>query len=977
MDIPTTTETVTETVTETTPRAHAVPETDTRSYRSVRLSNGIRALVISDPSTTRCSAAIDVTVGHRDNPRRFQGMAHYLEHMCFMGSKKYPDENHFTSLLSANGGYSNAYTSHRNTNYQFEANHSVLNQALDVFAQFVIAPLFCSNSDELKAQSRDAMKREVNAVNSEHLKNIDQDVWRNDRAMKCSSETPYGYFSTGDTETLGKSDVSDLRSFFVQHYRADRIAICVVGKEHTDTLVGWVEECFAGVNPALSAPPRSSPPLPFRDDQEGVELHLIPIKDTRDLVFEWVIRPDAANPLSPGLKPGRLIAHVLGSEAPGSLLMGLKDSGMVDALDAGVSASFENFAVMSIRCALTIKGGTCYQQVLQCILDYIARLPTTETFWNRVFYECKSSAELDFRFQPLSGLLATTRTYSCNINRFTLGSATSAPYLYSTRKDIGDTGVGLIRNIVAGMTHSRARVLVVLPANAASATRSDAMNRTEVGSKHARQPATVCQSVFDIYYNMTIVVRPITRLKRSEIEVSNAVSILSTPQMRRGMRPRREKVRFYGPSGHATPRRCTHVTVTPGVATLGQQDLWWKSGGHHGQPKIAWVVLLVSPTLTTPTDEQTIRNQLSVDEANEKLDRVLYYADQCGNRHNVVLTNRGLEICVIAWTDVAELYMGHVLDTVFGDASNEQTRARVYQRARRTLSNFHASPAHSQVRDKLAQLTSFHQPSHVRLDALDRVGVADSAAERDSGSYRAFDNAHATHLVIGNLTHDIVQKCVGTFGHKANIRGAPFVPARVKQIIPGQYDICGTDRNNALLVRIAVPTDRHIVGEMLVEMLHQPFFDELRGKQQLGYIVSMCFERTGDAHGVVMTIQSEKPHTVLASAVHTFLEQAHTMMLAGDWWGGDGHPKRILDAEFESHRNALVSEKTRPYKTLLEELGHDWSELSRIRAPRFQRLSEEATLLGSVTVQNIADELGRWLLCTDRIVVRYSPEPEG
>ena len=39
-----------------------------------------------------------------------QGMSHYLEHMLFMGSEKFPDENDYDSYLQHNGGAANAYT---------------------------------------------------------------------------------------------------------------------------------------------------------------------------------------------------------------------------------------------------------------------------------------------------------------------------------------------------------------------------------------------------------------------------------------------------------------------------------------------------------------------------------------------------------------------------------------------------------------------------------------------------------------------------------------------------------------------------------------------------------------------------------------------------------------------------------------------------------------------------------------------------
>lgn len=61
---------------------------DTRQYRGVRLSNGLRILLISDPKTDKSSAALDVNVGSLSDPIKLQGLSHFLEHMLFLGTEK-------------------------------------------------------------------------------------------------------------------------------------------------------------------------------------------------------------------------------------------------------------------------------------------------------------------------------------------------------------------------------------------------------------------------------------------------------------------------------------------------------------------------------------------------------------------------------------------------------------------------------------------------------------------------------------------------------------------------------------------------------------------------------------------------------------------------------------------------------------------------------------------------------------------------
>ena len=69
------------------------PLLDKREYRLIRLENELEALLICDTETDKASAAMDVRVGHLSDPPSLQGMAHFCEHLLFMGTKKYPREN--------------------------------------------------------------------------------------------------------------------------------------------------------------------------------------------------------------------------------------------------------------------------------------------------------------------------------------------------------------------------------------------------------------------------------------------------------------------------------------------------------------------------------------------------------------------------------------------------------------------------------------------------------------------------------------------------------------------------------------------------------------------------------------------------------------------------------------------------------------------------------------------------------------------
>jgi nardilysin len=83
-----------------------------------------------DHQTKKAAAAMCVSMGSFLDPPEAQGLAHFLEHMLFMGSTEFPDENEYDSYLSKHGGSSNAYTEMEHTCYHFEVKREFLQGAL-------------------------------------------------------------------------------------------------------------------------------------------------------------------------------------------------------------------------------------------------------------------------------------------------------------------------------------------------------------------------------------------------------------------------------------------------------------------------------------------------------------------------------------------------------------------------------------------------------------------------------------------------------------------------------------------------------------------------------------------------------------------------------------------------------------------------------------------------------------------------------
>jgi insulysin len=184
---------------------------------------------VSDKDTQTAAATINVNVGSLADPG-IDGLAHFCEHMLFLGTKKYPAENHYSKFLASHGGQQNASTSEDNTNYYFAVKNDALPEALDIFSQFFKEPLFTESATE----------REMNAVDSEFRKNVSNQARRTMQINKSHIARQGGIlnrFSTGNLSTLNIPNIREhLLNFYDKHYSSNLMTLCLVGNHSLDTL---------------------------------------------------------------------------------------------------------------------------------------------------------------------------------------------------------------------------------------------------------------------------------------------------------------------------------------------------------------------------------------------------------------------------------------------------------------------------------------------------------------------------------------------------------------------------------------------------------------------------------------------------------------------------------------------------------------------------------------------------------------------
>jgi insulysin len=329
------------------------------------LPGGLRAFLTSDPASDFAAAAVDVGRGSADDPSEFPGLAHFLEHMLFMGSEKYPKEDEYSKFLTQNGGYDNAFTADEHTNFFFKVRAKALPEALDRFAQFFASPLLRESS----------ASREVMAVDSEHHKNLNSDGWRFNQVLLRECGGRPDHFGTGDRHTLREGSrevVEALRKFHSENYVADNLRLSILGQESLDDLEKIARSAFEHVRRG-KAPPRniSDLPGPPKDVCAGGHVYIVrPLGDMQTLVLAFPAREMKSEAAQRSAVLG-ILRFALSGRHEGGLYEDLKKRGWATSVDFGVDVNLADISTLELSVDLTSSGLAAVPDVVDVVLSHL------------------------------------------------------------------------------------------------------------------------------------------------------------------------------------------------------------------------------------------------------------------------------------------------------------------------------------------------------------------------------------------------------------------------------------------------------------------------------------------------------------------------------------------------------------------------------------------------------------------------------
>lgn len=364
------------------------PALKDRKIAKIQLSNGVEAYLVSDPEIDQSAAAVSMEAGSWQDPAEYPGMAHFLEHMLFMGNQAYPKECEYMEYIKDNGGAVNAFTASDRTVYMFSINNEAYEGALDRFSHFFIDPLF----------SPSCINRELHAVDQENSKNIENDFWREHMVFKATSSLahPNTKFSTGNAQTLGGIPQEAVKAWYKSHYSADKLHLVMLSCLPLEQMIELVTSKFSAVAKVDSTPPPISYGPMLSSEQQGHFIYIKPIKDLRILSIVWELPKEFAS--IDEKWTAELVSYALSEASDNSLIKELKKEQIAESLTSGVERFGKGDLLFRIDIKLTEKGLSNIDTAIFRCFQTLARLKQSGLPLS-LFQEMQKMSAINYQYQ--------------------------------------------------------------------------------------------------------------------------------------------------------------------------------------------------------------------------------------------------------------------------------------------------------------------------------------------------------------------------------------------------------------------------------------------------------------------------------------------------------------------------------------------------------------------------------------------------
>jgi len=879
---------------------------DNNEYRFIELNNGLRAILVSDESADKAAASMNVAVGSGDDPKEREGISHFLEHMLFLGTEKYPEPGEYQQFIKSHGGSHNAFTAFRNTNYFFDIQANYLEAALDRFAQQFAAPLFTA----------ELVDRERNAVHSEFSAKQKEDGRRFYSVKKATSNPEHAFhqFAVGNLTTLENTEANPLRpdliEFWKSHYSANLMTLAVYGPQPLNTLESMVRARFEAIENRNLKPRVHSASL-LEDHKLPAKVTAEAIKDVRSLSLSFPIPSQKENYRT---KPASYLANLLGHEGPGSLFDVLKRNGLADSLSAGLGMDTGENATLDISIALTPEGLDRHEEILPLVFQYIDIIREQGISQQR-FKEMQQLAQIDFRFREQSEPMHEAMRLSSQLQDYPADDILSAPWVmerYAPEQ---------YNAILSRLTPDNLMAYLLAP-----------------------QPE-LTNPEYTQWYETPWQLEPLN----AELLQNNAPSALS------------EALRLPLPNPFV-PENLAMVSgkTMNKPERLGNQDgiaIWFARDTRFNTPKANVFFSLRTPAVRASARSHVL-TRLLVDNINNNLNAWAYSARLAGLDYSIYPHLRGITVRVGGYSDKLHTLMNRILMQV---ATPEVTEQR-FDIARQNL----IDSLQNKAKDRPVAQTSEFIQSALLEDTWSTEEKLQAAKEVTFEELMSFADALLSEvdpvlLAHGNITEayalNLAQQVDAIVLGKSEL--VEVERSRMRRLPANEtlvsLDVEHPDTGYTLYTQGKdTGFDERARFRLLAQIISSPFYEEIRTTRQLGYIVYATPFEMLETPALGFVVQSPTAsQSDIDQAVREFSE------------GFDKTLSTLDEKRLNREKQAVISKILEQDRQLGEISGRYWREIDR-GSDNFDSREQLAKAVKAVSLEELKTTFEGAVLNRDR-----------
>ncbi|XP_031625679.1 nardilysin-like [Contarinia nasturtii] len=934
-------------------------ENDKKSYRVIRLKNGLKALLISDPTQksaphedavksdaldamatisedeeetesddeqsddevengshgekrgklAACSLCVDV--GSFSDPRQIQGLAHFLEHMIFMGSEKYPNENEFDQFMQKAGGFDNADTDFDETSFYFETREEFLDDALDRFSQFFKAPLML----------KEAMTREREAVESEFAsKKNGEDVRRGQLISSLGSPLhPSSIFAWGNLETL-KDNIADdvlyekVHEFRKRHYSAHRMYLCLQSNSSLDDLQEMANRHFSTI-PNNQMPGDDFSKFTHHNAFQSKFYEKVyfvkPIGNISKIDITWCLWPMIENFKC---KPDQYLSHILGHEGKGSLLSYFRKKLWAVDLAAGTDnsgmGSTKLFSLFNICVYLTEDGFDHLDEVLFSIFSYLKLLQLNGPK-ESIFREIQTIEANAFRF-------ANERDALDNVEDVVISLKQYPPkYILTGDCLFFEYDANAIQQIIDELNSSKFNIMI-------TSTRRFSENityeQTENWFGTMYTEIDMPEKWLSLWKNAT----PLSEFALPEPNkfIADDFTILYEEGQTIPMYPMK-------------------------ILDNDLCELWFRQDDKFLLPTACYNFYFMTPDAIA-TIEDMIQMTLLATLLKYQFVEKLYPATCAGLEYSCYAADLGLVLKVSGFNQKLHLIVdvfSKCLKSLADDTTEKQFEVFVEQLFK-TYENIFLRPKVLAKELRLNIIESHHQPLYEKNQRLRSITFSD---------FQQFCRKYCEKVKIkaimqGNLTEDRALNIMHNVLNELNcgkVEDLSLIELRTTKLPVGaNYLRCKTfhpkDVNTVITNFYQIGTisyRTHVLIDLLVWIAQEPLFDMLRNKEQLAYDVSFDLRDNYGILGYSITVNSQESKFSadhVDERIENFRRELITII------------ETMPEDDFEAIKASLSKIKLNEDNKLSEEVTRNWAEITTDEY-EFDRQHKEVDYLSTIT----------------------------